>query len=76
MFLGQIETPAARTNVGAQHRQQHHCHRHLFHRYMNHFHHHQPDMKFVQNSQVPDFEAKNFTPQKCVNCDILHRKSA
>ena len=34
------------------------------------------DMKFVQNSQVPDFEAKNFTPQKCVNCDILHRKSA
>ena len=29
------------------------------------------DMKFVQNFTHPDFQAKNFTPQKCVNCDIF-----
>ena len=29
------------------------------------------DMKFVQNFTHPDFQAKNFTPQKCVNCEIF-----
>ena len=30
-----------------------------------------PDMIFVQNFTLPDFQAKNFTPQKCVICDIF-----
>ena len=30
-----------------------------------------PDMEFVKNFTQPDFQAKNFTPQKCVNCDIF-----
>ena len=28
------------------------------------------DMEFVKNSTQPDFQAKNFTQQKRVNCDI------
>ena len=28
------------------------------------------DMKFVQNFTQPDFQAKIFTPQKCLICDI------
>ena len=32
-----------------------------------------PDMEFVKNFTQPDFQAKNFTPQKCVNCDIFSR---
>ena len=31
----------------------------------------EPDMIFVQNSTQPDFQAKSFTPQKCVICDIF-----
>ena len=27
------------------------------------------DMIFVQNFTQPDFQAKSFTPQKCVICD-------
>ena len=27
------------------------------------------DMIFVQNFTQPDYEAKSFTPQKCVICD-------
>ena len=30
-----------------------------------------PDMEFVKNFTHPDFQAKNFTPQKRVNCDIF-----
>ena len=30
------------------------------------------DMIFVQNFTQPDFQAKSFTPQKCVICDIVH----
>ena len=30
-----------------------------------------PDMEFVKNFTQPDFQAKNFTPQKRVNCDIF-----
>ena len=30
-----------------------------------------PDMKFVKNFTQPDFQAKSFTPQKCVICDIF-----
>ena len=29
------------------------------------------DMEFVKNFTQPDFQAINFTPQKCVNCDIF-----
>ena len=29
------------------------------------------DMIFVKNFTQPDFQAKNFTPQKRVNCDIF-----
>ena len=29
------------------------------------------DMEFVQNFTHPDFQAKNFTLQRCVNCDIF-----
>ena len=29
------------------------------------------DMEFVKNFTQPDFQAKNFTPQKRVNCDIF-----
>ena len=29
-----------------------------------------PDMKFVKNFTRPDFQAKSFTPQKCVICNI------
>ena len=29
------------------------------------------DMEFVKNFTHPDFQAKNFTPQKRVNCDIF-----
>ena len=29
------------------------------------------DMEYVKNFTQPDFQAKNFTPQKCVNCDIF-----
>ena len=32
------------------------------------------DMIFVKNFTQPDFQAKNFTPQKCVICDILSHK--
>ena len=28
-------------------------------------------MIFVQNFTLPDFQAKNFTPQKCVICNIV-----
>ena len=28
-----------------------------------------PDMEFVKNFTHPDFQAKSFTPQKCVICD-------
>ena len=27
------------------------------------------DMEFVKNFTLPDFQAKSFTPQKCVICD-------
>ena len=30
-----------------------------------------PDMEFVKNFTHPDFQAKIFTPQKRVNCDIF-----
>ena len=30
-----------------------------------------PDMKFVKNFTRPDFQAKSFTPQKCVICNIF-----
>ena len=30
-----------------------------------------PDMEFVKNFTQPDFQAKNFTPQKRINCDIF-----
>ena len=30
-----------------------------------------PDMEFVKNFTHPDFQAKSFTPQKCVICDIF-----
>ena len=33
-----------------------------------------PDMIFVQNFTPPDFQARNFTPQKCVICDIYSHK--
>ena len=29
------------------------------------------DMEFVKKFTPPDFQAKNFTPQKRVNCDIF-----
>ena len=29
------------------------------------------DMEFVKKFTQPDFQAKNFTPQKRVNCDIF-----
>ena len=29
------------------------------------------DMIFVKNFTQPDFQAKSFTPQKCVICDIF-----
>ena len=29
------------------------------------------NMEFVKNFTQPDFQAKNFTPQKRVNCDIF-----
>ena len=29
----------------------------------------QADMIFVKNFTQPDFQAKSFTPQKCVICD-------
>ena len=29
------------------------------------------DMIFVKNFTQPDFQAKRFTPQKCVICDIF-----
>ena len=29
------------------------------------------DMEFVKNFTHPDFQAKSFTPQKCVICDIF-----
>ena len=32
------------------------------------------DIIFVQNFTLPDFEAKDFTPEKCVICDIFSRK--
>ena len=32
---------------------------------------HTADMIFVQNFTLLDFQAKNFTQQKCVNCDIF-----
>ena len=32
------------------------------------------DMIFVQNFTLPDFQAKSFTPQKSVICDIFFRK--
>ena len=28
-----------------------------------------PDMIFVKNFTQPDFQAKSFTPQKCVICN-------
>ena len=31
----------------------------------------QADMEFVKKFTHPDFQAKNFTPQKRVNCDIF-----
>ena len=34
-------------------------------------HNHESDMEFVKNFTQPDFQAKNFTPQKRVNCDIF-----
>ena len=33
-----------------------------------------PDMEFVKNFTHPDFQAKSFTPQKCVICDSFFRK--
>ena len=30
-------------------------------------------MIFVQNFTLPDLQAKNFTPQKSVTCDISYR---
>ena len=32
---------------------------------------HTANMIFVQNLTLPDFQAKNFTPQKCVICDVF-----
>ena len=32
------------------------------------------DMIFVKNFTLPDFQAKNFTTQKCVICDIFSCK--
>ena len=32
------------------------------------------DMIFVKKFTLPDFQAKNFTPQKCVICDIFSRE--
>ena len=34
----------------------------------------QTDMKFVQNFTQADFQAKNFTPQKCIICGTFSRK--
>ena len=31
-----------------------------------------PDMRFVKNFTRPDFWAKNFTSQKCINCDYFY----
>ena len=39
--------------------------------YCQHRHPHHPDMEFVKNFTQPDFQAKNFTLQKRVNCDIF-----
>ena len=36
--------------------------------------HSEADMILVQNFTLPDFQAKNFTPQKCVIRDIFSRK--
>ena len=33
-----------------------------------------PDMIFVQKFTQPDFQAKSFTPQKCVICDFFLAK--
>ena len=33
-----------------------------------------PDMEFVKNFTHPDFQAKSFTPQKCVICDSFFRE--
>ena len=33
-----------------------------------------PDMIFVKDFTQPDFQAKSFTPQKCIICDIFFRK--
>ena len=32
------------------------------------------DMEFVKNFTHPDFQAKSFTPQKCVICDSFFRE--
>ena len=32
------------------------------------------DMIFVKKFTLPDFQAKNFTPQKCVICNIVHAR--
>ena len=32
------------------------------------------DMIFVKKFALPDFQAKNFTPQKCVICNIVHAR--
>ena len=31
----------------------------------------QADMIFVKNFTQPDFQAKSFTPQQCIICDIF-----
>ena len=31
-------------------------------------------MIFVKKFTLPDFQAKNFTPQKCVICNIVHAR--
>ena len=31
-------------------------------------------MIFVKEFTLPDFQAKNFTPQKCVVCNIVHAR--
>ena len=38
------------------------------------FHWSRPDMIFVQNFTLLDFHSKNFTPQKCVICEIFSRE--
>ena len=31
-------------------------------------------MIFVKKFTLPDFQAKNFTPQKCIICNIVHAR--